>query len=39
MGENLEDFSWIKDFEADFLASKYWIGQILIASLIYFQFI
>ena len=32
MGESFQDYSWIQDYEADFL-------QIIMASLIYFQFI
>ena len=37
----LQDYKyfWIQDFEADFPASKCWIGQNIMASLIYFQFI
>ena len=39
MDESFQDYSWIKDSEADRKsASKSWIKQILIASLIYFQF-
>ena len=41
MGESFQGYSWIQDFEADFpqkSALKYWIKQIIMASLIYFQF-
>ena len=46
MGERFQDYSWIQDFKADFpekvnqrkSASKSWIGQIIMVSLIYFQF-
>ena len=43
MGGSFQDYSWIQGFEADFpyrkSASKSWIREIMIASLINFQII
>ena len=42
MCEGFQDYSWFQDFEADFpmkISLKYWIVQITINFLIYFQFI
>ena len=36
MGESFQDYSWIQDFKARKSASKCWIKEIIIASLIRF---